>query len=231
MSGGSRSGGAVVLVPAYGGIDPDCDEALRALEKRGYEVRRLFGNAALDIARSTMATRALDDGFDDLVWVDSDMRFEADTVERLRATDAPFVAAIAPKKGKRELACHVLPETKEITFGAHGGIVELRYIGCAFVVTRRALYERMQKQLELPLCNAQFGAPFVPYFMPTVVDDIRGPWYLEGDYAFCERARSIGTSILADTRVRVSHVGSYAYSWEDAGRDVERFDDYRVTLR
>jgi len=222
---------AVVLVPAYAGIDPECDRALRVLETRGYEVRRLYGHASLDIARSTMASAALRDGFEVLVWIDSDMRFDPTDVERLEQHGLPFVAAIGAKKGKRELACHVLPGTREIAFGPRGGLVELRYIGCAFVVTRRGLYERMRTELELPSCNEQFGEHLVPYFIPSVVADPRGPWYLEADYAFCERARAVGVKILADTRVRVHHVGSYAYSWEDAGRDVERFDDYRVVIR
>jgi hypothetical protein len=177
-----------------------------------------------------MATKALDDGFDVLVWIDADMRFDPDDVDRLRTHGRPFVAAIGAKKGKRELACHVLPGTTEIVFGPRGGLVPLRYIGCAFVVTRRALYERMRTELDLPACNKQFGEHIVPYFIPTVVEDERGPWYLEGDYSFCERAHAIGVEILADTRIRVHHVGTYAYSWEDAGRDVERFDDYRVVL-
>jgi hypothetical protein len=177
-----------------------------------------------------MASEALADGFDVLVWIDADMRFDAADVDRLRAHGLPFVAAVAAKKGKRELACHVLPGTKELVFGRRGGLVPLRYIGCAFVVTRRALYEKMQAELGLPACNAQFGDVVVPFFIPTVVDDAGGPWYLEGDYAFCERARAVGVDVVADTRVRVLHVGAYAYGWEEASRDVERFDDFTVTL-
>jgi hypothetical protein len=31
---------------------------------------------------------------------------------------------------------------------------------------------------------------------------------------------------MADTTIRLWHVGTYRYGWEDAGRDVERFGDY-----
>ena len=31
---------------------------------------------------------------------------------------------------------------------------------------------------------------------------------------------------MADTSLRVWHVGSYAYSWEDAGGEAQRFGDY-----
>jgi hypothetical protein len=53
-----------------------------------------------------------------------------------------------------------------------------------------------------------------------------GNWYLSEDYAFCERARQVGISILIDSSLRIWHVGSYAFSWEDAGGDVQRFGDY-----
>ncbi len=44
-----------------------------------------------------------------------------------------------------------------------------------------------------------------------------GPWYLAEDYAFCERARQCGFKIMADTSIRLWHIGEYAYGWEDAG--------------
>jgi hypothetical protein len=233
VSAVGRHGGAraVVLVAAYSSIDPECDEALCVLEKRGYEVRKLRGNASLALARSQMATDALTDGFEWLVWVDADMRFDPDDVDRLRAHGLPFVAAIGAKKGKRELACHVMPGTHEILFGRSGGLLELRYVGCAFAVTRRGLYEQMRDQLQLPTCNERFGRPIVPYFIPTVVMTEEGPWFLEEDYSFCERAQTIGVKVMADSRIRVHHVGAYPYSWEDAGRDVERFEDYRYLVR
>jgi hypothetical protein len=38
----------VILVPYYGSIVPECDDALRELERRGYTVRRIGGYAAID---------------------------------------------------------------------------------------------------------------------------------------------------------------------------------------
>lgn len=222
----------VVLVPAYSAIDPTCERGLRALEARGFVVRRSFGNAAIDAARSQLASTALEDGFDVLVWIDSDIRFDPDDVERLCAHDVPFVAGIYPKKGRRELACHVLPGTTELTFGTSGGLVELRYVGFGFVVTRRGLYETMRASaaLDLPVCNAQFGRPLVPYFLPAVMETDAGCWYLGEDYAFCERARAVGVRILADTRIRLGHVGPHAFGWEEAGAPERRYADYRYEL-
>jgi hypothetical protein len=51
-------------------------------------------------------------------------------------------------------------------------------------------------------------------------------WYLPEDYAFCERARQCGFKIMADTTIRLWHHGSYGYSWEDAGKDQERYETF-----
>ena len=45
-------------------------------------------------------------------------------------------------------------------------------------------------------------------------------------YAFCERARQCGYKIMADTSIRLWHIGEYAYGWEDAGLDRPRHDSF-----
>ena len=87
----------VVLVPVGSHIDPACDDGLRELEKRGYVVWRVRGYSAIDAARSQMATDALAQSFDELVWIDSDVAFQADDVDRLRAHNLPFACGLYPK--------------------------------------------------------------------------------------------------------------------------------------
>lgn len=88
------------------------------------------------------------------------------------------------------------------------------------------MYLDIQFRLGLPICNECFGANIIPYFMPMARPQREGHWYLGEDYAFCERARQAGYNIMADTTIRLWHIGSYKYGWEEAGRDVERFANY-----
>ncbi len=216
-----------ILVPVGSVIDPGCEDALRKLERRGYAVWRIRGYSAIDAARNQMASDALAQGFDELMWIDSDMVFDPDDVDKLRRHDLPLVCGIYPKKACREFACSFLPETRNVLFGVRGGLIELLYCGFGFVHTRRVVYETMQRELKLPLCNQRFkGLPLAPYFAPEIVGEGEQAWYLAEDYSFCERARHRGFRIMADTTIRLWHVGSYHYGWEDAGRDVERFRDY-----
>ncbi len=142
------------------------------------------------------------------------------------------MCGIYPKKGKRELAIHVLPGTKQLTFGEGAGLVEILYAATGFLLVQREVYATIQAKLALPVCNESFGKPLVPYFMPLVHHDPeRGVWYLSEDYAFCQRARDAGFRIFADSSLRLGHVGSYVYSWEDAGGELPRYKRYDYLLR
>jgi hypothetical protein len=173
---------------------------------------------------------ALASGYQETLWIDSDIFFQVDDVQRIRSHGLPIVCAIYPKKACRELACHVMPGVEQVVFGQGGGLIELLYAAAGFMLVRRQVYEDVQQKLDLPVCDERFGRPMVPYFQPFVRSDSSGHWYLGEDYAFCERARRCGYKIWADTTIRLGHVGNYPYSWEDAGDDPRRFETYRFRL-
>ncbi|MFV0446666.1 MAG: glycosyltransferase family 2 protein [Planctomycetaceae bacterium] len=220
----------VVLVPYQTHIVARCEQGLRELERRGYTVRRVSGYANIDQGRSQMATDALWQGYEETMWIDSDVGFDADDVEKLRAHHQPIVCGIYPKKGRRSMAAHVLPGTTKIVLGGHGGLLELKYAATGFLLVRRRVYEGIQLQCRLPLCNERFGRPMVPYFEPQTVHDADGHWSLGEDYSFCHRARQAGFRIMAETSIRLWHVGSYDYGWEDAGIERERFTTFSLKL-
>jgi hypothetical protein len=221
----------VVLVPFQGRIVSQCQAGLIELERRGYTVRRVEGYSAIDQARNQLASDALADGFQETFWIDSDVGFRPDDVARIRNHGLPISCGIYPKKGKRELAIHIIPGTPSFQFGGQGGLNELLYCGAGFLHVRRIVYETMIEKLALPRCNEHVGRPLRPFFQPLVrtaprkalnqeaeaaplADTSRAPghWYLAEDYAFCHRARECGFAIVADTTIRLWHVGDYAYS-------------------
>ncbi len=213
----------VVLVPFLTHIEPACERGLRLLEQKGHVVRRVQASAAIDRTRSELATRALADGFDDILWVDADITFDDDAVDRLRAHDAPLVAGLYAKRGVKDFAFYLEDDTTDVRFGVGGGLVPIRYVATGFLLTRRQVYLDIQQSFGLPVCNASFGAEVIPYFLPMVIaDGAKGYWYLGEDFAFCERARQAGHRVLADTTIRLGHIGKYTYSWEDVGISVPR---------
>ncbi len=216
----------IVLVPVAGAIEPACEDALRILERRDYLVWRLPGYTTLDAARNQMASDALAQGCDELMWISGDIVFDPDDVDKLRQHNLPIVCGLYAMKSCRQFACAFLPDTRHVAFGTNGGLTEILYGGFGFVLTRRVVYGTMQRQLQLPVCNLRFQSSVVPYFTPLIAGEGEQAWALGEDYSFCERARRCGFRIMADTSIRLWHVGSYRYGWEDAGRDGERFSDY-----
>src|SRR5579863_1005825 len=105
----SPSSRCVVLVPVGTTTEPDCERALHELERRGYHVRRAYGFSAIDFGRSALASQALRDGFDELMWIDSDIGFHPDDVEKLRRLSLPISCGLYPKKDRKSFACHFLP--------------------------------------------------------------------------------------------------------------------------
>lgn len=219
-----------ILVPFTGFIHQECEEALKELERRGYQVRRVGGYAAIDQGRNQIATDALMDGFEETLWIDSDIGFHPDSVDQLRSHPHPIVCGIYPQKGKRALACHVVPGSPSLVFGNNGGLVELLYAGAGFLLIRREVYLAIQRKLKLPVCNERFGHPMIPFFYPMIRPIEDGYWYLAEDYAFCERARQCGYRIYADTSIRLWHIGPYHYGWEDAGLERKRFGTFTLNF-
>jgi hypothetical protein len=212
----------LVIVPYRDHIEPSCEEGLRGLEARGYPVRRVDASAAIDRARCELATQALGEGFEELMWIDSDITFEPDAVDRLRSHRLPLVAGLFAKRGVRQFGCSFLDETEEIVLGEGGGPTKVRYIGTAFLLTHRRVYEDVARAFDLPVCNARV-VPAVPYFLPMVVrQDDGGFWYLSEAWSFCERARQAGYDVMVDTAIRLLHLGRYGYGWEDVGAPITR---------
>jgi hypothetical protein len=61
-------------------------------------------------------------------------------------------------------------------------------------------------------------------------DPIGGPQYLIDDYAFCHRCHQIGVDVVADTSIRLWHVGQYAYHLADIAGPREAFGTVNLNL-
>jgi len=245
----ANNSACAILVPQFGAVSARCEEGLRELERRGYSIRRGRGFSAIDQGRNQMASAALVDGFEETMWVDPDIGFSADSVDRLRAHGLPICCGIYPQSGGRSLACHLLQGTETLVFGEQGGLVEIKYAAAGFLHVRREAYETIRNCLKLPLCNTRFGRGNWPFFHPQAVEEdgqesgVRSQGsgigsqqvpvthrYLTEDYAFSHLARRAGLKVMADTTIRLWHSGSYGYGWEDAGSAPERSDTYRFQV-
>jgi hypothetical protein len=222
---------AIALVPYLGSIEPSCESSLQALESEGVRVVRRGGQSAIDVARNDMCSEALHDGFESILFIDSDIGFNVRDALKLFARPEPVVSGVYAKKGCRSLASVFHSGVDEVGFGPGGGLYPLHYAATGFLRIRSEILRRMIAELELPVCNTRWNRGFWPFFMPMIVADGDHRHYLGEDWAFSHRIRQVGECPLVDTTIRLWHVGKHHFGWEEAGQDRPRFETYSIKLR
>jgi hypothetical protein len=223
---------AVVHVPHLNGIEGECEQGLGQLEAAGVRVIRRGGCSAIDVARNELISEALHDGYQAMLFIDSDIGFDPQDALRLLSRPEPVISGVYGKKGMRELASVFADGTKEILFGPEApGPYPLKYAATGFLRIQASVLRRMIRELKLPLCNTHWGRGMWPFFQPTIVsqgaDKVH---YLGEDWAFSYRLSQIGITPLADTSIRLYHWGRYGYTWEEAGSSPTRYRSYNYRL-
>ena len=227
-----RRARAIALVPFLGTIEDSCESGLRALEMEGVRVVRRGGQSAIDIARNDMCSEALHDGFESILFIDSDISFNVRDALRLLARPEPVISGIYAKKGSQSLASVFHDDVDEVVFGAEsGGLYPLRHAATGFLRIRGEVLRRMIAELDLPICNTRWNRGFWPFFMPMIVPDGDHRHYLGEDWAFSRRLQQIGVCPLVDTTIRLWHVGKHQFGWEEAGQARPRFDSFTIKLK
>ena len=95
-------------------------EGVAAIGAVGRARVRRGGCSAIDVARNEMLSDALHDGAESMLFIDSDIGFEAADALHLLARPEPVVSAVYAKKSRREMASIFAEGTKEVLFGPEG---------------------------------------------------------------------------------------------------------------
>lgn len=177
------------------------------------------GDAAVDRARSVIATQFLEGSSNVLVMVDHDIAW--------RRGDALFIAQKAmetkgivgglyskrvPNKG---FAGRFGDANK---YDADAELVELGdngMVGGGFMAIHRSVLEAVASKCKLPLVRSGF----VPFFLPVIVDTGEPRLeYLSEDWAICHRAREAGKKVYVTLKPKLAHIGDFPYTLETSGR-------------
>ncbi len=222
----------IVLVPHLNVIEAPCEQGLKELEMAGVQVHRRVGCSQIELARSEMVSDALHNGFESILFIDSDMGFQAADALKLLDRPEPVVAGIYAKKGPREVTSALADGTKEIVFGPDApGLYPLKYAATGFLRIRAEVLRLMIERLNLPLVNTRWGKGFWPFFHSIIIKHGENDYHFLGeDWSFSHRLGQIGVTPLADATIRLYHYGQYGYSWEDVGSERQRFTNYTLHL-
>jgi hypothetical protein len=231
----------VVGTPCFGGVvTQDYTMSLLNLSSAaptmGFNIAVLMlGNDALITrGRSAIVAKFLDSNATHLLFVDADISFTPEQVQRLLAFDKDFVAALYPAKiidwQQLQQRAGRTPETLDEAGLAYVGDVckgaELKqengfatgvYAGTGFQLIKRDVFLRMQKAYPETKYKAlhAFPRPAQPsenlYALFDCMIDPDTGVYLSEDYAFCRRWRAIGGEIWLDLQSKLTHTGSYSF--------------------
>lgn len=212
----------IILVPVGSNIEPACDESLRELEKDGIRVYRKYGFSAIDQGRCVMAQQAINEDYEHIFWIDSDISFHPTDVYKIinrnKDSNYPFITGAYTVKGWPALTTKFPNTFSEIKFGKMGGFYEVEYAATGFMYTHVSVYEDIKLQFNMKPVNIWGGQYVVhPWFFPAIIGDN----YVGEDFAFCDRAIKSGINIYCDTTVRLAHIGKYSYSFDFLTRPIE----------
>ncbi len=207
-----------VGLPVYGGYDPNFVECLVRFVKHepevaGYRVATMKGDSLVSRARNRLAKQFLESDATHLLFLDTDLIFSAEQIERLVSHDLPITAGLYPKK-QDQLAwvCNTLPEYGDKD--AATGLQRILYAGTGCLLIKREVFEAIAALFPEIRYDGDAGEPEGPYwdfFRVGVCAVENRRRYLSEDWYFCEMARQAGFKVFADTQVVLKHVGMAIY--------------------
>lgn len=162
-------------------------------------------NSLVYDSRNLLSLYAIENGFDNVLWLDSDMLFPPHTLLKLQSYNMDMVTGLYVKR--HEPVEPVLYEKiEEPERGQDGKLIAniasytdyprdkfFPVDGCGFgcVLTSTKLLKHVWDE---------YGPAFTPY-----------PWASE-DISFCHRVNQLGYQIYCDSSVSCGHIGQFVYT-------------------
>lgn len=187
----------LLAIPSARYIETECVASLFEMEKTGDIELFIPKSYSVDVGRNIIAKYAQENGFDYIMWVDSDMILPKNTLVRLLSHDKDIVSGVYSYKvlgNKEVVAKRFQDETREeydnLTIKEikeSSGLIEVDGFGFGCVLTKTSMFEK------------------IPY-----------PWFIYTqemgeDIFFCRKAQNEGYKLWLDTDVICGHIGTINY--------------------
>ena len=189
----------LIAIPAMDMCPVAFAYSLATLKRVGASRISVISGAAVHEARNELAKEAIDSGADRVLWLDSDMAFGDDLMEKLAADLDEGWDLVCGIYTKRRLP--VAPVIYKEVNRAEG---------------RAVPYLDYPKDSVFTIAGCGFGAVMMTAeLLKRVGPDPFTPFEkLSEDLSFCWRADDLGARMACDSRVKVGHVGQIVYGEE-----------------
>jgi hypothetical protein len=146
-----------------------------------------------------------------LMWIDADIKWDAESVLRLALYNAGVVCGLYPMKGMPiRYVLNSLPGGRRI-----GPLLEVSTSGTGFMLIKRDVIEKLIEAMPETKYkdSLNLGAQYEPHMyalFDTMVDE--NGHYLSEDWTFCKRVREkLSMPIWVDTEIKLDHSGTYNF--------------------
>lgn len=175
-----------------------------------YEVKLETGTLVY-LARNSLASYAVNEGFTHVLWIDSDMVFQEDIVETLQWCKKPFVCGVFQSRRPPFVSCLFSNINKSDVKRIDEYPTEpFRVAGCGFGLVL------METQV---IRDVMDRVGQVNCFMPTAD--------FGEDVGFCKRATDCGYEIWCEPNARVGHIAHIPVYEEDHRRAIKEREEMR----
>lgn len=205
----------LIAVPCMDTMPTGFVQSLLYLEK-GNDVAVSFkANSLVYDSRNLLSLSAIEENFDRVMWIDSDMMFtkdamrmlmeDMDTLEADMVTGvyfkrrSPFTPVIFDELDEPGVDDNGKPvaHVHEYADYPHNSVFPVKGCGFGFVLTSTKLLKHVWEE---------YGPAFSPY-----------PWGGE-DISFCHRVNQLGYTIWCDSNVSCGHIGTFVYTEDNVGK-------------
>ena len=145
-----------------------------------------------------------------LMFIDSDIRFEADSIFKLLDADKDLIGGLYPVKGYPiRYVVNGMPEPV-----VEGDVEEVRHLGTGFMMIKRHVFETMiakwpEKKFRDSIGVGKKYEPYMYALFETCLDS-NGD-YMSEDWYFCDKWRELGGKVYAHKGILLSHTGFHEF--------------------
>jgi hypothetical protein len=174
------------------------------------QVGNISGCSVVSRARNLIAYDFLESDCTDLMFIDSDINFDANDIFRLMAWNSDPVKGIvagipvARKKGKVYISTLDVDADNQVQMNPMG-LVRAKRVATAFMIIRRDVFETLRdNHPEWQYMDERMqDKPSYSFFDFKSTPE----GYVGEDYLFCDRAREHGYEVWIDPTIKLGHVG------------------------
>lgn len=152
-------------------------------------------------ARNSLFKLALEGGYDDLFFIDSDVEWDPEWFFRILERPEPIVGAALVKKSDEKEGYTVQILDKDLKYSTDGKLLEVDGIGTGFMKISKFALEKLWEMSE-PYTSDEGD-------LQRMVCDIavKDGMLISEDYIICKKWQSLGYKVWADPTITINHIG------------------------